>query len=329
MHVVICIFSITYDRIDLTMDIFSMIFVVLGLCVFEIVSSIDNAVVNADVLVTMGKKARRWFLVWGILIAVFLVRGLLPWFIVWIANPKLGPIGSLTATFSNDPAILESVERTAPMLLLAGGVFLVLLFLHWLFLEEKTFGFKFEKFIASKAVWFFALTSVILSTVVWLALKRDPVLAFTATIGSTAFFIVYGFKEQAVKAEESLKKSHLSDISKLLYLEILDATFSIDGVVGAFAFTLSVPLIILGNSLGAIIVRQFTIKGVDKIRKYHYLKNGAMYSVGVLGALMVLESFGLDFPTYASPLITFLVIGFFLWKSIRHNKMQQKAGSLA
>ena len=311
------------------MDIISIILVVLGLCVFEIVSSVDNAVVNADVLATMGKKARRWFLVWGIFIAVFVVRGLLPWFIVWLANPALGPISALTATFSNDPAILESVERTAPMLLLAGGMFLVLLFSHWLFLEEKAFGFKFEKYISSKGFWFFALTSVISSTVVWLALKQDPILAFASTIGTTAFFVIYGFKEQAAKAEENLKNQHLSDISKLLYLEVLDATFSIDGVVGAFAFTLSVPLIILGNSFGAIIVRQFTIKGVDKIRKYLYLKNGAMYSIGVLGTLMVLESFGLDVPSYVSPLITFSVIGFFLWKSVKHIKAEQKAGSLA
>ena len=105
-----------------------------------------------------------------------------------------------------------------------------------------------------------------------------------------------------------------------MYLEILDATFSIDGVIGAFAFTMSVPLIILGNGLGAIVVRQLTIKGVDKIKQYPYLKNGAMYSIFFLGMIMVMESFGAHVPHYAAPVITFIVIGFFLFKSLKAAK---------
>lgn len=302
------------------MDIFSLLLVVLGLCAFEVISSIDNAVVNADVLSTMSEKARKWFLVWGIFFGVFLVRGLLPWLIVFLANPSLGPIGALTATFSNDPHILESVEKSAPYLLIAGGIFLIFLFLHWLFLEEKSFGLSMEKFFSKHGVWFFAVASILLSCIIWFALKRDPLLAFAATIGSTAFFIIYGFKEQAVKAELALQKNAgLTDISKLLYLEVLDATFSIDGVIGAFAFTMSVPLIILGNGLGALVVRQFTIKGVDSIRKYSYLKNGAMYSILFLGGIMLSESFGIEVPSYLSPLVTFGAIGFFLAKSIVEN----------
>ena len=81
---------------------FSMILIVIGLCLFEVVSSIDNAVINAEVLGTMSQKARKWFLLYGIIFAVFIVRGFLPWLIVWVTNPILGFIGSLTATFSND-----------------------------------------------------------------------------------------------------------------------------------------------------------------------------------------------------------------------------------
>ena len=110
----------------------TMIITVLGLVLFEIVSSIDNAVINAEVLSTMGKKARRWFLIWGFLIAVFLVRGLLPWAIIWGATPGIGPIGALTATFSNDPSVHKAIESAAPILLMGGGVFLVFLFFHWL-----------------------------------------------------------------------------------------------------------------------------------------------------------------------------------------------------
>ncbi|MGV8171221.1 MAG: DUF475 domain-containing protein, partial [Candidatus Woesearchaeota archaeon] len=118
------------------MEWLSIILTVLGLCLFETISSIDNAVINASVLRTMSARARRWFLLWGILFAVFMVRGLLPWLIVWMTNPSLGPIGAFTASFSNDPRVIEAIELTAPILLMGGGIFLVFLFLHWLFLEE-------------------------------------------------------------------------------------------------------------------------------------------------------------------------------------------------
>jgi hypothetical protein len=100
-------------------------------------------------------------------------------------------------------------------------------------------------------------------------------------------------------------------------LEVLDASFSIDGVVGAFAFTLSVPLIILGNGLGALIVREFTVRGINLITRYAYLKNGAMYSVGSLGFLMILEAFGGEYPFWLAPLNTFILLGVFLFLSIR------------
>ena len=106
------------------MEIISLIVIVLGLCLFEVISSIDNAIVNADVLSTMSKKARKWFLLWGLIFAVFVIRGLLPWIIVWMANPSLGFIGSLTASFSNSPQVQAAVESSSPILLIGGGIFL-------------------------------------------------------------------------------------------------------------------------------------------------------------------------------------------------------------
>jgi hypothetical protein len=300
------------------MDILSMLLIVGGLCLFETVSSIDNAIINAEVLGTMSKKARRWFLFWGILIAVFLVRGLLPWLIVFFTAPELGFIGSLTATFSSDPAVIEAIESSAPILLNGGGVFLIFLFFHWLFLEPKNYGLHGEKFFYSQGVWFYAVVSILLATIVWFALKVNPTMAFGAVVGSTAFFITHGFKENAEKAEaDMLKKGGMSDLSKILYLEVIDATFSIDGVLGAFAFTLSVPLILLGNGLGAIVVRQLTVGNIERIKKYMYLKNGAMYSILVLGAVMLGHSFGMHIPEWFSPVVTTLIIVFFFLKSKR------------
>jgi len=113
-----------------------------------------------------------------------------------------------------------------------------------------------------------------------------------------------------------------SDLSKLFFLEIIDTTFSIDGVLGAFAFTLSVPLILLGNGLGAFLVRELTLRNIENIKKYVFLKNGAMYSILVLGVIMILHSFGLEIPEYVSPLATFLIIGFFFWKSSQRLKIR-------
>lgn len=305
------------------MDIISIILIIVGLCLFETISSIDNAIINAQVLSTMQQKSRKWFLFWGLIFAVFVVRGLLPWVIVWAATPGLGPIGALTATFSNDPSVLAAIESSSPILLMGGGVFLLFLFLHWLFLEEKEFGLRGERFFMKNGVWFFAIVSIVLAGIVWFTIKINPMIAFGAVLGSTAFFITHGFKQNAEKGEESLMKKGLSDVSKILYLEIIDTTFSIDGVLGAFAFTLSVPLIIIGNGLGAFVVRQLTVGNIERIQKYKFLKNGAMYSVLVLGIIMVLDGFGVHIASWISPVSTFLVVGWFFYKSKRHLKLQE------
>jgi hypothetical protein len=298
-------------------DWYSLILTVAGLALFETVSSIDNAIINAEVLSTMGQRARRWFLLWGILIAVFLVRGLLPWLIIWLTVPELGPIDALLATFSSDPSVHTAIANAAPILLAGGGVFLVFLFFHWLFLEPKNFGIWGEETILSHGVWFFAVVSILLCAIVWFALQINPMMAFGAVVGSTAFFITHGFKENAEKNERELMKSNLSDVSKILYLEAIDTTFSIDGVLGAFAFTMSVPLILLGNGLGAIVVRQLTVGNIERVKRYRYLKNGAMYSVLVLGVIMLLHAFGVHIPEWVSPVVTFGVIGYFYWRSVR------------
>jgi hypothetical protein len=304
------------------MSIFSIILVVLGLGLFETVSSVDNAIINAEVLGTMQPRARKWFLHWGMLFAVFAVRGLLPWLIVWLSTPNLGPWEAITAAFTSDQRVIAAVAHSAPLFLMAGAVFLILLFFHWLFLEPKNYGLAAEKFFYSKGVWFYAIISLILCLIVWQSLKVNPVLGFAAIVGSTAFFITHGFKESAARQETLLMKSGVSDISKLFYLEVIDMTFSIDGVLGAFAFTLSVPLILLGNSLGAFIVRKITISNIQNIKKYVFLKNGAMYSLLFLGLIMLLDAFGWRIPPWVSPFSTFTVVGYFFLKSKAKLRLQ-------
>jgi hypothetical protein len=84
-------------------------------------------------------------------------------------------------------------------------------------------------------------------------------------------------------------------------------------------------LIIIGNGLGAFVVRELTLKGIDKISKYAYLKNGAMYSIGLLGAIMTLESFGNEYPFWIAPLSTFSLLAFFMFLSMKELKKEKKS----
>ena len=304
--------------------VFNFLMIILGLALFEIISSIDNAIINAHVLKTLPEKYRKIFLFWGILLAVFVVRGCLPFVIVWLANPSLSVWQVITFAFSSNSQIEQYIERSTPLLLLGGGVYLFLVFLAWLFLEEKKYAFLVENFIHRQSMWFYAIASLIVTTIIYLSVQINPLLALSASIGTTAFFITDGFKKNAEEKEKDLLSNKLSAWSKILYLEVLDASFSLDGVIGAFAFTLSVPLILIGNGLGAFIVRELTVHGLDIITKFAYLKNGAMYTIGMLGGIMILESLGHEFPIWLAPVNTIVLLTVFLLLSYREIKDQQK-----
>lgn len=306
------------------MDIIQIIIVIFGLCLFEVISSVDNAIINAHVLKTLPEKFKKIFLTFGLLIAVVVVRGMLPFLIVWLANPAFSFYQVIGFVFHPTPEINAYIEKSQSLLLLAGGVYLFLVFLSWLFIEEKKYAFLVEEFLHKQSVWFYAIASLFFTGVIYFSLKVNPILALSAAIGSMAFFITDGFKKNAEEKEKQMLSGNMSAWSKILYLEILDATFSIDGVIGAFAFTISIPLIFLGNGLGAYIVREVTIRGTDIISKFAYLKNGAMYSIGLLGGVMVLEAFGKNFPFWLAPLNTFLLLAIFMGLSLRELRRARK-----
>jgi len=302
---------------------FPIVLTIVGLILFEVINSVDNAVINAEVLGRMSPWARRWFLLWGIILGVFVIRGVLPWIIVWLSSGNLSLGEAFFASFSSDPLVHNAIEKSAPLLLIGAGVFLILLFLHWLFLEQKNFGLIGEKFIYRHGLWFFTIASVFLATVVWYAIHNDPMLAFAAVVGSSVFFLTHGFKENAEAMEKQMVegKASMTDWSKILYLEVIDASFSIDGVLGAFAFTLSVPLILFGNGIGAVVVRWLTVSNIENVKKYKYLKNGAMYSIFFLGLVMLTDAFGADIPQWTSPVVTIVIFGYFFLKSFRLNRV--------
>lgn len=306
------------------MNISEIIVIVFGLMLFEIISSIDNAVVNADVLSTMSKRSQKWFLTYGVVFAVFVVRGMLPLIIVYLSNPNLGIVGAFFATFSSNELVRQTVENSKSILLAGGGIYLIFLFFHWLFAETKQYAFFLESHIHKNySFWFYSVVSIILLVFVWATINLNPLISLGAVVGSTAFFITTGFKINAEEKERELKTGRISDWSKIIYLEIIDTTFSIDGILGAFAFTISVPLIIIGNGLGAFVVRYFTVHGASTVKKYKYLKNGAMYSIGALGLIMMTESLGLDTYSWLPPLITVVIVGIFFWLSTKELEIEK------
>ncbi len=306
-----------WDKIML----WEFLIIIAGLTLFEVVNSVDNAIINAHVLKTMGEKWRRRFLFVGILTSVFLVRIILPVVIVFLVIPNIAFSDLVSMILGKSTAASAAIEHGKPLILMFGGVFLLLLYFHWLFMEKKLHLFHHEKlFREGKNIWFFALAAILLVGLMYFA-RFDVNLMLFAAIGSATFFIVYGFKETAEKEERKLMKGNMSDVSKFVYLEVLDTAFSFDGVVGAFAFTTNLPLIFIGLGIGALVVREMTIRGINVVSKYKFLKNGAMTSIAFLGAFMIFESFGIELPAYLPTLITVLSVGYAFWISHKHIKL--------
>ena len=315
-----CVFSVSYVESAA---------IVAGLVVFEVVNSVDNAIVNASVLKTMNVLWRRRFLIVGILTSVFIVRFLLPFAIVWLSVPTITAADIFLAFIGQSDVAARAIDLQKPLILMFGGVFLLYLYFHWLFLEKKE-PLYLERFLKEKhGVWFFAFAAILLVVIMYFA-RSNAMMMLAAAIGSATFFMLYGLKETAEANERNMVvgAAGLSDFSKFVYLEVLDATFSFDGVIGAFAFTINLLLILVGVGIGAIVVRELTIKGIEEIAKYRYLKNGALTSIGFLGLFMLIESFTIPLPSYLPIVVTFLLIGFAFYKSrqliIKSTKLEQR-----
>ncbi len=300
------------------MSLVEDIAIVIGLIVFEVVNSVDNAIVNASILKTMSILWRKRFLLIGIITSVFLVRFILPLIIVWVSVPTISGADLFLAFVGQSDVAANAIEMQKPLILMFGGVFLLYLYMHWLFLEQKEPLFI-ERFLKQKhGVWFFAFAAIVLVIVMYLS-RASPMMMLAAAIGSATFFILYGLKQTAEESERNLVAGAkgMSDLSKFVYLEVLDMTFSFDGVIGAFAFTINLILILIGIGIGAIVVRELTIKGIDTISKYKYLKNGALTSIGFLGLFMMIEAFNIELPSFVPVLITFLLVGIAFYLSRR------------
>lgn len=307
----------------------SILWIVLVLSILEVSLSFDNAVVNATVLRDMDEVWQRRFLTWGILIAVFGMRIVFPIAIVAIAA-GLGPIDAVNLSLNN-PAEYEEIVSSAHVGIAGfGGAFLAMVGLTFFFEEDKEVHWisaieeQISRFSSVPAVEIGMVLGVVYG--VSTLLPADDAMTFlTAAILGLITFIAVNAIGAIIEQREARKKAMgeivRSGVGGFLYLEVLDASFSFDGVIGAFALSNNMIIIALGLSVGAMFVRSMTIHLVKSgtLAQYRYLEHGAFWAIIVLGVIMLLSA-RWHIPETITGLLGAVLIGLsFLW-SVRHNR---------
>lgn len=306
--------------------------ITLVLLALEISLSFDNAVVNARVLEQLTPGQQRFFLSWGLVIPVFGVRFLGPLLLVSLAG-GIGLGGALEAALHEPERYQALLELAEPRILAFGGMFLLMVFLRYFIDEAKTLHWVevLERRLSSAGrvpSLEVALALVILMLVAFTlpaALRSDVLFAgligLVLQILSTSLAEFFGGEEAAVG-----RMAAHSGLASLIYLELLDASFSLDGTIGAFAITNDLGLILTGLGLGALFIRSLTVmisreKALDQLI---YLEHGAHYAIGALGLLMlvgvVIGRWGLQVPEWLSGLIGVVLLLLAFADSLRHQR---------
>ena len=306
-----------------------LLWIVVVLSVLEISLSFDNAVVNASVLKEMDEVWQRRFLTWGIAFAVFGMRVVFPLAIVAIAA-GIGPVDAINLSL-NRPDEYERIVSSAHVGIAGfGGAFLAMVGLKFFFdLDKDIHWIRWIEEQLSKFAALPAAEIAILLLALWgisSLLEPDEALTFiiAGILGLVTFIAVEGInaileaKEEARALQGAVMRSGLGGF---LYLNVLDASFSFDGVIGAFALSNNMVVIALGLSIGAMFVRSMTIHLVRKgtLAAYRFLEHGAFWAIIVLGAIMLLSA-RFHIPETITGLIGAILIGLsFAW-SVRYNR---------
>lgn len=314
----------------------AILWIVFVLSILEVSLSFDNAVVNATVLREMDPVWQRRFLTIGILIAVFGMRIVFPLAIVAIAA-GLGPIDALDLSL-NQPQEYERIVESAHIGIAGfGGSFLAMVGLtfffdedknvHWIGVIERTIS-RFSTVPAVEIGLVLLLVVLIGSALP----QADAVTFLTSSIfGLLTFIAVHALGAMIEEREEKKRLAGeivRSGLGGFLYLEVLDASFSFDGVIGAFALSNNMIIIALGLSVGAMFVRSMTIHLVEAgtLAQYRYLEHGAFWAIIALGAIMLFSALW-HIPETITGLIGAAMIGLSFWWSVRHNRAVSASGA--
>lgn len=304
-----------------------ILWIVLVLGVLEVSLSFDNAVVNATVLRDMDDVWRRRFLTWGILIAVFGMRIVFPLAVVAIAA-HMGPIEAIKLA-AGDPVRYEQIITSAHVGISGfGGAFLAMVGLNFFLDEDKDehwLGWIERPLAALRAISGLATGIVLLALYVIgrFIPAADAMTFLSAGIFGLLTYIAVHAIGVLLEGDGDAATGAVarSGFAAFLYLEVLDASFSFDGVIGAFALSNNLFIIALGLGIGAMFVRSMTIMLVERgtLTQYRYLEHGAFYAIVALAAIMLL-SVRFHIPETITGLIGATVIGLSFWASIRSNR---------
>ena len=314
------------------------IFIAFVLSVLEVSLSFDNAVVNASRLERMSPKWQHRFLTWGIIIAVFGMRFLFPLLVVAIFS-HLNLIEVANMALTNADKYAHYLHISHPPIITFGGTFLMMLFLSYFFNSSK--DVHWIGFIESKIAKFgdFKGIQVALSLIA-LYIQQHFVpsesrfeVVIAGIWGVIVYLLIDGLSHMLDKHGENLPHSSQSTglglksscFAGFLYLELIDASFSLDGVLGAFALSKDILIITIGLSIGAMFVRSLTIMLVEKktLAQYIYLEHGAHWAIGALSCIMMFSAIK-EVPEVVTGFLGLVFIVAAFISSLVHNKNQSR-----
>ncbi len=307
------------------------LFIAAILGILEVSLSFDNAVVNASILKRMDERWQQYFLTWGVLIAVFGMRLIFPIAIVATVT-GIDFIGVADMALQDPDKYADYLSESHVEIAAFGGMFLLMVFFSFIFDEGRELHWlgRIEKKLAS----FGKLESIEVVLALGLLLiaqnslpKEIGLDALIAGVCGVILFVIvdslsalFEDEEAGEQITDTIKKG---SIASFLYLELLDASFSFDGVIGAFAITKDVVIIMLGLAIGAMFVRSLTVFLVRQgtLDKYVFLEHGAHYAIGVLAAIMLI-SMTHEIPEAVTGLVGAALIGLSVYSSIQYKNRQ-------
>lgn len=304
----------------------SVFFICAVLAVLEISLSFDNAIVNANKLKDMTPKWQHRFLTWGIVIAVFGMRIVFPLLIVVVAA-NIGPWQAMVLA-ATQPDEYSRIMHDAHLPIAAfGGTFLMMVGLSFFFDHEKDVHWvrvlegKMQKYATIRGIEVALVLVTVLIFSSFLDAAESQVFFSSAIWGLLTFLLVEVLGGLLDSTQETLQAGAKGGLGAFLYLEVLDASFSFDGVIGAFALTHNLFVIAIGLGIGAMYVRSMTIMLVEKgtLAEYRFLEHGAFYAIIALSLIMFIQPL-VHIPEVVTGLGGATLIGISLWSSIRWNR---------
>lgn len=293
----------------------------------EIALSFDNAIVNANRLEDMTPLWRRRFLTWGILIAVFGMRIVFPLAIVAIFA-WVSPFEAIRLALADPDEYSRIIEHAHGSIAAFGGTFLMMVALKFFVDEEKSIDWivgierRLRKCGSVRGFEIAFVLVIILPISLLLPLNFQGTFLFSAIMGLLVFTLVDGLGTYLDHMSSKVTQAGArGGLGAFLYLEVLDASFSFDGVIGAFALTTNILLIAIGLGVGAMYVRSMTIMLVEKgtLQEFRYLEHGAFYSIFALSLVMFVQSL-MHVPEILTGCLGVAFIGYAFWASVRHNR---------